>query len=38
MKTSEEDRPAAAGDIVSVDVESIEGGEGLAGKNRLLSL
>ncbi len=34
----EEDRPAAAGDIVSVDVESIEGGEGLAGKNRLLSL
>ena len=34
----EEERPAAEGDIVSVDVENVEGAERLAGKNRLMAL
>lgn len=34
----EEDRAAEPGDIVSVDVENVEGAGHLAGKNRLLAL
>lgn len=34
----EEDRPAAEGDVVSVDIENVEGAGHLAGKNRLLAL
>ena len=34
----EEERPVAEGDIVSVDVENVEGAERLAGKNRLMAL
>ena len=34
----DEDRPAAEGDVVSVDVENVEGAGHLAGTNRLLAL
>ena len=34
----EEDRPVAEGDVVSVDVENVEGAEAMAGKNRMVSL
>ena len=34
----EEDRPVENGDVVSVDVENVEGAGHLAGKNRLLAL
>lgn len=34
----EEDRAAEASDIVSVDIENVDGAEDLAGKNRMLSL
>ena len=34
----EEERPVADGDVVSVDIENVEGGEAFAGKNRMVSL
>lgn len=34
----EEDRAAESGDVVSVDIENVEGAGHLAGKNRLLAL